>query len=175
VVAMKKTALLWRSYGHAPMPSWSAQERYARTPDIFGRLNLFIRPWRSNSLTFAHGWGRSPHIRILPGQDVLRPEDIASALYGEYGVKLLLHEGGPTSFSSFLTSRLVDELFLTVAPHIVGSGLLRERPSLAAAVHFAPEEAIQGSLVSVKRPDSGNHLYLRYRLANALVAGSRQH
>ena len=107
-------------------------------------------------------------VRILPGQDVLRPEDIASALYGEYGIKLLLHEGGPTFFSSFLTNRLVDELFLTVAPHIVGSGLLRERPSLAAAANFAPEEAPQGSLVSVKRPDSGNHLYLRYRLASAL-------
>jgi riboflavin biosynthesis pyrimidine reductase len=107
-------------------------------------------------------------VRILPGQDVLQSKDIASALYGEYGVKLPLHEGGPTFFSSFLTSRLVDELFLTVAPHIVGSGLLRERPSFAAAVNFAPQEAVQGDLVSVKRPDSGNHLYLRYRLATAL-------
>ena len=107
-------------------------------------------------------------VRVLPGQDALRAHDIVSMLYGEYGVHLLLHEGGPTFFSSFLTSRLVDELFLTVAPHIVGSGLLRERPSLAAAANFAPEETVQGSLVTVKRPDSGNHLYLRYRLSNGL-------
>jgi len=106
-------------------------------------------------------------VRILPGQDALRPEDIASALYGEYGINLLLHEGGSTFFSFFLTARLVDELFLTVAPHIAGSGLLRERPSFAVAVNFAPAEAVRGDLVSVKRPDSGNHLYLRYRLAHA--------
>ena len=107
-------------------------------------------------------------VRILPGQDALRPHDIASTLYGEYGVNLLLHEGGPTFFSSFLTDRLVDELFLTIAPHIVGSGLLRERPPFAVAVNFAPQEALQGNLLSVKRPDIGGHLYLRYRLSNAL-------
>jgi riboflavin biosynthesis pyrimidine reductase len=107
-------------------------------------------------------------VRILPGEDALRPHDIASTLYGEYGVNLLLHEGGSTFFSSFLTTRLVDELFLTIAPHIVGSGLLRERPSFAAGVDFAAKEALQGCLLSVKRPDIGSHLYLRYRLSNAL-------
>ena len=107
-------------------------------------------------------------VRILPGQDALRPHDIASTLYGEYGVNLLLHEGGPTFFSAFLTTRLVDELFLTIAPKIVGSGLLRERPPFAVAVNFAAQEALQGYLLSVKRPDIGGHLYLRYRLSHAL-------
>jgi riboflavin biosynthesis pyrimidine reductase len=107
-------------------------------------------------------------VQVLPGQDALRPHDIASTLYGEYGVNLLLHEGGPTFFSSFLTYRLIDELFLTVAPHIVGSGLLRERPPFAVAVNFAAQEALQGSLLSVKRPAIGSHLYLRYRLSSAL-------
>ena len=107
-------------------------------------------------------------VRILPGQDALRPHDIASTLYGEYGVNLLLHEGGPTFFSAFLTTCLVDELFLTIAPKIVGSGLLRERPPFAVAVNFAAQEALQGYLLSVKRPDIGGHLYLRYRLSNAL-------
>jgi riboflavin biosynthesis pyrimidine reductase len=103
-------------------------------------------------------------VRILPGQDALRPHDIASTLYREYGVNLLLHEGGPTFFSSFLTTRLIDELFLTIAPQIVGSGLLRERPPFAVAANFAAQEALQGDLLSVKRPDIGGHLYLRYRL-----------
>ena len=107
-------------------------------------------------------------VRVLPGQDALRPHDIASTLYGEYGVNLLLHEGGPTFFSAFLTTRLVDELFLTIAPQIVGSGVLRERPSFAVAVNFATQEALQGHLLSVKRPDIGDHLYLRYRLSHAL-------
>jgi riboflavin biosynthesis pyrimidine reductase len=107
-------------------------------------------------------------VRVLPGQDALRPHDIASTLYGEYGVNLLLHEGGPTFFSAFLTTRLVDELFLTIAPKIVGSGLLRERPPFAVAVNFAAQEALQGYLLSVKRPDIGEHLYCRYRLPHAL-------
>jgi riboflavin biosynthesis pyrimidine reductase len=110
----------------------------------------------------------STEVRVLPGQDALQPYDIASMLHGEYGVNLLLHEGGPTFFSSFLTSRVVDELFLTVAPQIVGSGFLRERPSFAAAVNFGAGDAPHACLVSVKRPDVGNHLYLRYRLSNAL-------
>jgi riboflavin biosynthesis pyrimidine reductase len=107
-------------------------------------------------------------VRVLPGQDALEPHDIASTLYGEYGVNLLLHEGGPTFFSAFLTTRLVDELFLTIAPQIAGSGLLRERPAFAVTANFDVQEALQGDLMSVKRPYLGSHLYLRYRLSNAL-------
>ena len=106
-------------------------------------------------------------LQVLPGQDALEPHDIASTLYGEYGVNLLLHEGGPTFFSAFLTARLVDELFLTIAPQIAGSGVLRERPPFAVAANFDVEDALQGSLLSVKRPATGSHLYLRYRLSLA--------
>ena len=106
-------------------------------------------------------------VRVLPGQVALGPHDIASTLYGEYGVNLLLHEGGPTFFSAFLTARLVDELFLTIAPQIAGSGLLRERPPFAVAANFDVEDALQGNLLSVKRPSIGSHLYLRYGLSHA--------
>jgi riboflavin biosynthesis pyrimidine reductase len=149
-----------------------------------GHINLAERVFRTSGVRVlilttargqAHLLGQSEpqlppttEVEVLPGQDALRPHDIASTLYGEYGVNLLLHEGGPTLFSSFLTTGLVDELFLTVAPHIVGSGLLRERPSFAVAVNFAPHQAPAGTLLSVKRPSVGNHLYLRYRLSNAL-------
>lgn len=104
-------------------------------------------------------------VRVLPGHDALEPHDIASTLYGEYGVNLLLHEGGPTFFSAFLTTRLVDELFLTIAPQIVGSGLRRERPPFAVAANFDVQEALRGNLMSVKRPHRGSHLYLRYGLS----------
>ena len=107
-------------------------------------------------------------VRVLPGHDALEPHDIASTLYGDYGVNLLLHEGGPTFFSAFLSTRLVDELFLTIAPQIAGSGLLRERPPFAVAANFDVVDALQGNLLSVKRPDSGSHLFLRYRLPSAV-------
>jgi riboflavin biosynthesis pyrimidine reductase len=106
-------------------------------------------------------------VRVLPGKDALEPHDVASTLYTEYGINLLLHEGGPTFFSAFLTARLVDELFLTMAPQIAGSGLLRERPAFAVAANFGVEDALHGTLLSVKRPSTGSHLYLRYHLPQA--------
>ena len=146
-----------------------------------GHINLAERVFwtpgvRALILTTARGQAHllrqceppTTEVRVLPGQEALRPLDIASTLYGEYGVNLLLHEGGPTFFSAFLTTRLVDELFLTIAPQIVGSGFLKERPSFAVAVNFDAQEALQGNLLSVKRPDSGDHLYLRYRLSHDL-------
>ena len=107
-------------------------------------------------------------VRVLPGHDALDPQDIASTLYSEYGVNLLLHEGGPTFFSAFLTARLVDELFLSLAPRIAGSGLGRERPPFAVAANFAVEDAIQGNLLSIKRPELGSHIFLRYHLPSAV-------
>jgi riboflavin biosynthesis pyrimidine reductase len=107
-------------------------------------------------------------VRVLPGHDALEPRDIASTLHGEYGVNLLLHEGGPTFFSAFLTTRLVDELFVTIAPQIAGSGLRRERPPFAVAANFDVGSALQGNLLSIKRPELGSHLFLRYRLPSAV-------
>jgi riboflavin biosynthesis pyrimidine reductase len=145
-----------------------------------GHINLAERVFSSDGtqpliLTTAHGQahlarqygsdlvGRA-EVRILPGEDELDPADIAGMLHTEYGVNVLLHEGGAHFFSAFLKRRLVDELFLTIAPQIVGSGLLRARPTFAVTVNFDADEAIWGSLLSVKRPNKGSHLYLRYRL-----------
>lgn len=103
-------------------------------------------------------------VRVLPGDTVLSPADMVTLLYAEYGVKLLLHEGGPTLFSSFLEQALLDELFLTVAPQIVGRGGTGERPSFSGPLGLAPEQAIWGKLLSVKRATQSGHLFLRYRL-----------
>jgi riboflavin biosynthesis pyrimidine reductase len=143
-------------------------ERVFWTPGVRALILTTARGQAHLSRQCEPALSPTTEVRILPGQDALRPLDIASTLYGEYGVNLLLHEGGPTFFSAFLTTRLVDELFLTIAPQIVGSGLLKERPSIAEAVNFAAQEAVRGYLLSVKRPDIGDHLYLRYRLPNAL-------
>ena len=43
-------------------------------------------------------------------------------LRSDFGVRTLLCEGGPTLFGALLRERLVDELFLTVAPAVVGGG-----------------------------------------------------
>ncbi len=90
-------------------------------------------------------------VHVLPGEVAIDPSDMAALLHADYGVKLLLHEGGPTLFSSFLQQALLDELFLTVAPQIVGRGPTGERPAFSGPLGLAPEQAIWGTLLSVKR------------------------
>ncbi len=103
-------------------------------------------------------------VHVLPGEVTLEPSDMVSLLHAEYGVKLLLHEGGPTLFSSFLKQSLVDDLFLTMAPQIVGRGRPGVRPGFSGPLGLAPEEAIWGELLSVKRATKSGHLFLRYRV-----------
>jgi 5-amino-6-(5-phosphoribosylamino)uracil reductase len=59
-------------------------------------------------------------IRLDPGELTLTTA--FRWLRDEFGIRLLLCEGGPTVFSSLVTEGLVDELFLTLAPKLVGGG-----------------------------------------------------
>ncbi|MGA8595423.1 MAG: dihydrofolate reductase family protein [Bryobacteraceae bacterium] len=110
------------------------------------------------------GADRLPSTQIieLPAVDgKIHPHAIASLLGNEFGVKLLLHEGGPALFGSFVAAGLVDELFLTVAPQIAGRSPGDQRPGLVANAKFDPSTAPWLSLVTAKQQAS--HLYLRYR------------
>jgi riboflavin biosynthesis pyrimidine reductase len=78
------------------------------------------------------------------------------------GAPLFLTEAGPNLMSQFLEDRLVDELFLTVAPQVAGREDSAKRPGLAAGREFAPDDPRWGNLVSARR--AGDHLLLRYRL-----------
>ncbi|MDO8532709.1 MAG: dihydrofolate reductase family protein [Dehalococcoidia bacterium] len=73
---------------------------------------------------------------------------------------IILVEGGPRLLGAFFEERLLDELFLTVAPQVAGRDGGVERPGLVAGRLFAPERPVWGRLLSVKRGDS--HLFLRY-------------
>src|SRR5262249_49685016 len=113
-------------------------------------------------LEHKHGAALPADVQVLPGDTVLDAGDIAGLLYESYGVRLLLHEGGPTLFAAFLRDDLIDELFLTIAPQIVGGGASRERPNFSGLLSFGPQKAIWTTLLSVKSADTG-HLFLRYR------------
>lgn len=78
-------------------------------------------------------------------------------LKSEYGVELLVVEGGPRLNYSLLSQNLADELFLTLAPKVLGGALsgspaLLEGPTLLAT---------QMNLLSVHLAD--DELFLRYR------------
>jgi riboflavin biosynthesis pyrimidine reductase len=77
--------------------------------------------------------------------------------------ELVLLEAGPRLMSDFFGERLLDELFLTVAPQVAGRDAGIERPGFVNGKSFAPEHPIWGTLVGLKR--GGDHLFLRYAFA----------
>ena len=105
----------------------------------------------------------------LPATDVVAVESSGGAmdpaamldlLQSRYGVRRLLHEGGPTLYGEFIAAGLVDEMFVTLAPHIAGSRPEQPRPTMVWGTEFQPESAPWVQLISIKQ--NGDHLYLRY-------------
>jgi riboflavin biosynthesis pyrimidine reductase len=81
----------------------------------------------------------------------------AALLRERYGVRAMLLEGGPTMLASMLDSGLVDELFLSVSPLLVGG----DEPSLLEGTALA--RPLPLGLVSLLEQES--FLYLRYRVS----------
>jgi riboflavin biosynthesis pyrimidine reductase len=80
----------------------------------------------------------------------------------ERGYRRILTEGGPKLMGEALKARIVDELFLTISPLIVGGGQEQPRPTLASGVELLPAAAQSGQLLSLHRKDA--YLFLRYSL-----------
>lgn len=59
---------------------------------------------------------------VLLDQAELTLTGVLRTLRRQHGVATLLCEGGPTLFGALLRERLVDELFVTIAPRLVGGG-----------------------------------------------------
>jgi riboflavin biosynthesis pyrimidine reductase len=91
----------------------------------------------------------------------IAPREILQLLQSQFGVKTLLHEGGPTLFGQFLAADAVDELFLTLSPQIAGRERDVTRPALVQGVQFMPDSAPGFQMVCVK--ERAAYLYLRYR------------
>ncbi|MEO8168438.1 MAG: dihydrofolate reductase family protein, partial [bacterium] len=74
--------------------------------------------------------------------------------------KIILVEGGPHLMGELFEEGWMDELFLTLAPHVAGRISSVERLGIVAQKIFAPHNPLWATLVSVKR--EGSHLFLRY-------------
>lgn len=107
--------------------------------------------------------GAVTYIRSLGAGPRLAPAAITQLLDQEFGVRVLLNEGGPIIFTSFLEADFIDQLFLTLTPQLAGRDSGQERPSLVNQHAFLPETALWGQLLTLKQ--AGNHLYLRYNFA----------
>ena len=79
-------------------------------------------------------------VRLDPG--AADPDHRMRRLTSDFGVRLLLCEGGPTLFGALLREDLVDELFLTLSPKLAGGGseapITHGPPLLGAPPSHAP-------------------------------------
>jgi len=104
----------------------------------------------------------SAEVRAIKDEEgKIAPALILKLLRDEFGVEILLHEGGPALFGDFVVHDCVDELFLTVAPQFAGRDAKRQRPGLVAGAAFLPQTAPWLKLLSVKQ--GTDYLYLRYK------------
>jgi riboflavin biosynthesis pyrimidine reductase len=99
---------------------------------------------------------------VVNDGDWVDPAGAIAALRAR-GHELVLSEGGPTLFTSFVAAGVIDELFLTVSPLIAGRSGMR-RLSLADGAELLPDVRVAGDLVSIRRHKS--HLFLRYALTS---------
>ena len=119
----------------------------ATTPAGAERLNS--RPLPTNMKVEAVGSGdRVPAVAILE-------------LAQRTGARLALCEGGPHLFGELLRARLVDELFLTLAPQLVGRDANLHRLAMVEGMSFGEGRGRWSKLAAVRR--AGDDLFLRYR------------
>ncbi len=99
----------------------------------------------------VHATDRTPNAR-----------EIVATVAHETNGRLLLTEGGPLILGQFLRDRMLDEIFLTLAPQIAGRSAEERRIGLVEGIAFDPDQAPRAELLSVRRAD--DHLFFRYRL-----------
>lgn len=111
------------------------------------------------------GLPRADHVEIasLSGGHAIPIANLVSFLDAR-GFRLVVSEGGPALFGQLLTSGVIDEVFLTIAPQLAGRSAASARLSLVEGAALAPA-ARWGRLRSVMR--SNDHLFLRYRLSHS--------
>jgi riboflavin-specific deaminase-like protein len=113
--------------------------------------------------------------------------DALDTLGHDHGVRTLLCEGGPTLFGALVRERLVDELFLTLAPRLVGGAsgpTVVSRPTVASGPTVAPGPTVASGPTVVSGPthppsetpaklelagvlERDSTLFLRYRFVQA--------
>jgi len=109
--------------------------------------------------------GVANHVSIEPiaaggpitGTDIV---DLGARL----GAGMILTEGGPHLLGEVVGSDVLDELFLTLAPQIVGRGS-EARLGLVEGITLPPNDARWFELASLRR--SADHLFMRYRAKEA--------
>lgn len=105
-------------------------------------------------------WGPSTRVVAVQQAGTIPASSLLKTIEEVCQGHLWLIEGGPHLLSDFVQEQLLDELFLTLAPHIAGRADTPHRPGLVTGKLFAPAAPRWGTLTAVRRSES--HLFLRY-------------
>jgi riboflavin biosynthesis pyrimidine reductase len=100
-------------------------------------------------------------VALGPGT-VVDPVAAVGALRAR-GHRLILHEGGPHAIGSFFEAGVVDELFLTISPLLVGRAMLDPRLALVEGANLLPGRRLR--LLGARRDT--DHLFVRYEILAA--------
>ncbi|HEY3522648.1 MAG TPA: dihydrofolate reductase family protein [Candidatus Limnocylindrales bacterium] len=110
------------------------------------------------------GIGLPDHVRLEPlGAAASASDLLAVAVW--LGARLVTCEGGPSLIAQLIGAGALDELFLTLAPQLVGRDPGHPRLGLVEGLALWPAEPTWLDLRSVRR--TGDHLLLRYSFAGA--------
>jgi riboflavin biosynthesis pyrimidine reductase len=99
---------------------------------------------------------------VTSGGDHVDLTDVVTELRAR-GHERILSEGGPTVVGQLLERGLVDELFLTISPVLIGRTHGEDRPGLVDGANLLGIGSPPAEIISVRRHRS--HLLLRYSLA----------
>jgi riboflavin biosynthesis pyrimidine reductase len=103
----------------------------------------------------------APHVQVrIAGDDTRVPAEALLEIVRGTGARVALCEGGPHLFGELLRARLIDELFLTLAPQVVGRDATARRLALIEGTSFGDGRGRWANLAAVRR--AGDDLFLRY-------------
>lgn len=109
--------------GQSPEPLAVVVTRSGEIPDdipLFDEPEARIAVFAPPGTDLSHKRAQVTVVALDPGELTLTTA--MRLLRTDFGIGTLLCEGGPTLFGSLLHEELVDEMFLTVAPKLVGGG-----------------------------------------------------
>jgi riboflavin biosynthesis pyrimidine reductase len=142
--------------GHAADPPLVM---FSRSFDVPWEASVFDAP-EQPVLIYTAAHGEPPDVAAPVEVVTIDPYSSKAALADlrRRGVRALLSEGGPTLFRGLLEQGLVDELFLTLSPELVGGDERRviPGPPLDPPVTLGLQWALQAA----------GELFLRYRLGS---------
>jgi riboflavin biosynthesis pyrimidine reductase len=174
----------------SPKSTWRAEQIYPPASDAYAELRASLGLPPAPEIAVLCGWGHvDPEHPVLRGRAVVltsdrgasrledrlpettevvslgRPlrftgETIIDALRAR-GHRRILSEAGPHTFGTLLNADVVDELFLTTSPLLVGDAGPDSRLHLVESADLLPP--VGGKLTSLRR--HGDHLFSRYALA----------